>query len=132
MNRDDIADLCAAQPGAWPDSPWGPDDLVYKIGPRKSDGKGGKIFCFLGGGSTDGNPQAISLKADPAIVPALHQTYEAVSSPRYLDKAHWIQIQLGADVPPDELEELVLDSYQRVLGTLSKRQQRAIAAGEDL
>ena len=129
MNRDAVADLCETLPGAWPDAPWGPDDLVYKIGARQADGKGGKIFCFLGGGTTAGQPQAITLKADPHQVPHLHQTYTAVSSPRYLNKSHWIQIQLEADLPPTELQDLIQDSYDRVLQTFSKRQQAQIIEG---
>ena len=54
MNRDEVADLCESLPGAWPDSPWGEDDLVYKLGNRNAEGKGGKIFCFVGGGTTEG------------------------------------------------------------------------------
>ena len=60
MNRDEVADLCESLPGAWPDSPWGEDDLVYKLGNRNAEGKGGKIFCFVGGGTTEGQPHAIS------------------------------------------------------------------------
>ena len=131
LNRDAVAEICASLPGAWPDSPWGPDDLVYKLGNRNADGGGkgaGKIFCFVGGGTTDGQPHAISLKADPAIVPALHEQYEAVHSPRYLNKSHWIAVTLESDLPDDELEDLIIDSYQRILSSFSKRQQRLITS----
>lgn len=127
MNRDAVAEYCASLPGSWPDSPWGPDDLVYKLGSRNDEGRGGKIFCFVGGGTTDGQPHAISLKADPAIVPALHQQYEAVHLPRYLNKSHWIAVTLESDLPDEELEDLIEDSYRRILGSFSQRQQRLIA-----
>lgn len=133
MNRNDVVDLCASLPGAWPDSPWGEDDLVYKLGPRNAEGGGkgaGKIFCFLGGGTTDGQPQAITVKADPAIVPALHQQYLAISAPRYLNKSLWVSIQLESDLPDDELEELIEDSYERILSGFSKKQQRIIRGDE--
>lgn len=130
MNRDDVADLCESLSGAWPDTPWSEDDLVYKLGNRNADGKGGKIFCFVGGGATAGKPHAISLKADPAIVPALHQQYEAVTFPSYLDKSHWVAITLESDLPDDELEELIVDSYQRILDGFSKRQQRLITGSD--
>ena len=131
MNRDAAADFCETLAGAWPDSPWGEDDLVYKLGPKNADGGGkgaGKIFCFLGGGTTDGQPQAITVKADPAIVPALHEQFEAVSSPRYLNKSMWVSIQLESDLPDDELEELIVDSYERILAGFSKKLQREIIA----
>ena len=128
MERDQAEDICAALPGAWPDSPWD-HDLVYKIGPRQVDAKGrqgGKIFCFLGGGPSDGRPVAISIKADPDQVPALHRQYDAVSSPRYLNKRHWIAVQLDGDLPDEELQELIEDSHRLVRQTFSKRVQREI------
>ena len=66
MDREQVEALCESLPGAWPDTPW-EDDLVYKLGP---DGKG-KIFCFLGGGTTE--QSGISIKVDPALVPLLHR-----------------------------------------------------------
>ena len=118
MDREQVEALCESLPGAWPDTPW-EDDLVYKLGPT---GKG-KIFCFLGGGTTE--QSGISIKVDPALVPLLHQKYEAVSSPAYLSKQHWIAVQLNGDMPEDELEELIEDSWRLVAAGLPKRMQRA-------
>ena len=114
MDREQVEALCESLPGAWPDTPW-EDDLVYKLGP---DGKG-KIFCFLGGGTTE--LSGISIKVDPALVPLLHQKYESVSSPSYLSKQHWIAVQLNGDMPDEELEELIEDSHQLVVRTLPKK-----------
>ncbi len=114
MERDEVQALCEALPGSWPDTPW-EDDLVYKVGP----GGKGKIFCFLGGGTTEDT--GISIKVDPALVPLLHGKYESVSSPAYLSKQHWIAVRLQGDVPDDELEELIEDSHQLVVGTLPKK-----------
>ena len=115
MQRADAEAICAAQPGAWPDSPWHPDEIVYKVGPAER----GKIFCFLGtGASPDG---AISIKVDPELVPLLHEKYAAVAQPSYLSKQHWIAVTLNGDMPNDELEELIEDSYRLVRDTLPKR-----------
>ena len=118
MRRDEAVRICESMPGAWPDSPWGPEGLVYKIGP----GERAKIFCFLGSDSGG----AISIKADPGIVPILHGSYEAVSQPRYLDKSHWIAVALDGDMPDDELEALIEGSHRLVLAALPKRMQRGI------
>ena len=115
MKRGDAEAICAAQPGAWPDSPWEPDEIVYKVGPAER----GKIFCFLGtGASPDGG---VSIKVDPELVPLLHERYEAVTRPPYLSKQHWIAVALNGDMPDDELEELIEDSYKLVCKTLPKR-----------
>ena len=115
MERDAAEAICAAQPGAWPDSPWEPSEIVYKVGPAER----GKIFCFLGSGAApDG---AISIKVDPELVPLLHDRYEAVRHPPYLSKRHWIAVALSGDMPDDELAELIEDSYTLVAQTLPKR-----------
>lgn len=120
MDHDEAVRICESLPGAWPDNPWGPEGLVYKIGPDER----AKIFCFLG--SDPAPAAAITVKADPGIVPILHGTYEAVSRPRYLDKRHWIAVSLDADMPDDELESLIESSHQLVLAALPKRLQREI------
>lgn len=115
MERDAAEAICAAQPGAWADSPWEPGEVVYKVGPAER----GKIFCFLGSGARpDG---AISIKVDPELVPLLHERYEAVTHPPYLSKRHWIAVALNGDLPADELEELIEDSYNLVAQSLPKR-----------
>lgn len=124
MQRDEIAEICANLPGAWPDTPW-EDDLVYKIG----EGEKGKIFCFLGGGTTDRETASISIKVEPELTPILRQQYEAVSSPAYLSKRHWIAIDLGSDMPEDEIEELIEDSHRLVAKGLPKRVQRELGYG---
>lgn len=125
MKREDVADLCESLPGAWPDTPW-EDDLVYKLGNRNADGKGGKIFIFLGQPKPDGVPEEITIKTDPALLPVLQDRYESVSIPSYLKRGGWIAVKLESDLPDDELEELIIDSYERILGSFSKRQQRLI------
>jgi len=48
----------------------------------------------------------------------------------YLNKSHWVAITLESDLPDDELEELIVDSYERILSSFSKRQQRLIRGEE--
>ena len=124
MQRAEVESICANLPGAWPDSPW-ENDLVYKIGEAEK----AKIFCFLGGGTTDQQPTSISIKVEPELTPVLHQQYQAVSSPAYLSKQHWIAIDLGGDMPPDEIEELIEDSHRLVAKGLPKRLQRELGYG---
>jgi len=119
MDRAAVEALCAALPGAWPDTPW-ESDLVYKIGP----GQRGKIFCFLGGGTAASS--GISIKVDPALAPLLHQKYDSVSSPAYLSKQHWIAVRLDGGMPDDELAELIEESHRLVAQGLPKRVQREL------
>lgn len=119
MEHSDVEAICESLPGSWPDSPWGEGEIVYKVGSVEK----GKVFCFLGtGASLDGG---ISIKVDPALIPLLRQRYEAVSSPAYLSKQHWIAVRLHGDLPDDELEELIEDSYRLVVAGLPKKHRPA-------
>ena len=129
MNRDQVADFCETLTGAWPDTPW-EDDLVYKLGNRNAEGKGGKVFIFFGQPKPEGVPEEVAIKTDPAILPALIDKYESVSIPSYLKRGGWIAVELESDLPDEELEDLIVDSYERILGSFSKRQQRLIRGEE--
>ena len=129
MNRDEIADYCETLPGAWPDTPW-EDDLVYKLGNRNAEGKGGKVFIFFGQPKPEGVPEEIAIKTDPAILPALIDQYESVSIPSYLKRGGWIAVKLESDLPDEELIDLIEDSHERILSSLSKRQQRLITGSD--
>lgn len=125
MNRNEIADFCETLTGAWPDTPW-EDDLVYKLGNRNAQGKGGKVFIFFGRPKPECVPEEIAIKTDPAILPALQDQYESVSIPSYLKRGGWIAIKLESDLPDEELKDLIVESYEKILSSFSKRQQRLI------
>lgn len=129
MNRDEVADFCETLPGAWPDTPW-EDDLVYKLGNRNAEGKGGKVFIFFGQPKPEGVPEEIAIKTDPAILPALIDKYESVSIPSYLKRGGWIAVKLESDLPDEELIDLIEDSHERILSSFSKRQQRLITGAD--
>ena len=49
VGHDELLAYCLAKPGAWEDWPW-EDHVVAKVGP----GERGKIFAFLGDGTSVG------------------------------------------------------------------------------
>jgi predicted DNA-binding protein (MmcQ/YjbR family) len=54
MNRDDVLGLCASQPGAAEDYPFGDDVAVFKVG--------GRMFALV---TLGGSPGLVNLKCDP-------------------------------------------------------------------
>jgi predicted DNA-binding protein (MmcQ/YjbR family) len=107
----DVHALCRAHPGAVLTYPFGEETAVYKVG--------GKIFALTGADA----PTSINLKAEPADVTGLVDTYEAVERGYHMNKKHWITVQLDGDLPPGLLEELVEDSYDLVVDGLPARKR---------
>ena len=108
-----LAAVAAALPGAWPDSPWGEDHLVYKVGPPEQ----GKIFVFIG-------DEGIGVKAGPDrdVADEWLQRYpDDASVMAYIGRSGWSDLRSGGAIPEEELREALLDSYVQVVGKLPKK-----------
>jgi predicted DNA-binding protein (MmcQ/YjbR family) len=105
----DVHAFCAALPGAVLTFPFGEDTCVYKVG--------GRIFALTGVGS----PASINLKAEPADVMGLVETYPVVTRGYHMNKKHWVTVQLDGSLPPGLLEELIEDSYDLIVDKLPAR-----------
>lgn len=103
-----------AKPGAWPDSPWGDDHALAKVG--------SKIFLFPG--QADGR-DTITVKNTEAAVAELKQRYPDYAGPApYLSKRLWVRLVID-EVPDDEVQELIDDSYDLVVAKLPKAERPA-------
>ncbi len=105
----DVHALCAAMPGATLTFPFGEQTAVYKVG--------GRIFALTG---VD-RGTSINLKAEPADVTGLVDTYDAVSRGFHMNKKHWVTVQLDDSLPVGLLAELIEDSYDLVVDKLPAR-----------
>lgn len=115
MSREEspLAEFAASLPGAWPDSPWGEDHLVYKVGPAEQ----GKIFVFIG-------DEGIGIKAGPDrdVADEWLQRYpEDASVMAYIGRSGWNDLRAGGAIADDELREAILDSYAQVVAKLPKK-----------
>jgi predicted DNA-binding protein (MmcQ/YjbR family) len=127
VTRDELVSYCLSKPGAFPDYPWGEDDLVAKVGIAPE----GKVFAFLGSGDgfghdPNGDPASprggVALKCEPDLVEELRAAYpEDVTTAPYLAKHQWNLVRLGGAVPDDEVRELVDRSHALVAKSLVKR-----------
>lgn len=107
-------------PGAWEDHPFGPDDATIKVGP--------KIFAFVGSEA----PYRLTLKVDPDRGEALRGAYPGViTTAAYLSKRHWVQIRLDGTVDPDEVDDLLEQSYELVLAGLTRAQRADALSGQN-
>jgi predicted DNA-binding protein (MmcQ/YjbR family) len=100
-----------AKPGAVVEPSPAPGALIYKVM--------GKMFAIL----TTRNLEAVSLKCDPHLAEILREQYAGVGHRYHLDRRHWISVRLDADVPLDEIERLVAQSYDLVCAKLTRAQK---------
>jgi len=92
-------------PNARLDYPFGEGVAVYKVGD--------KMFALI---SEDKKPLQISLKCDPQLAITLREKYETVLEGYHLNKKHWNTILLTGQLPWEEIQGLILHSYNLVLG----------------
>ncbi len=82
----------------------------------------GKLFAIVGLGETE----HVILKCDPHLVEILKETYVGVGHRSHLDRRSWISVELDADVPADEIDRLVDQSYDLVRASLTRKQRDAL------
>lgn len=90
--------------------------IRYKIGEKMF-----AAVCL----DSDGKPYYINLKLKPEEGDFLRHQYPDILPGYYSDKVHWNSVRPDGQVPDDLLREMLDESYTLVLGSLSKKQQRA-------
>lgn len=113
---DQVGSWCSQMPGASRDNTFGPETDVYRV----SD----KIFAMV---NTD-DPGFVTLKAPPEEVQAVLAQYDCARPGYYMNKRHWVTIDLNIEEPVAELRELIADSYRLVFSSLSKKHQAEISS----
>lgn len=97
-----------SMPAAVREYPFGPQAAVFKVG--------GKMFGLLAS-----DERSMTVKADPDEGAALRSQFEAVRPGYHMNKKHWITVDLGEagrDVP---VQDLIEDSYDLVVASLSRK-----------
>ncbi len=96
---------------------------------------GGKLFAAILRPSDKYDPlyaekNLLNLKCDPLLADILRKTHPEVLPGFYSDKRCWNSIDLGGNLPDEQLRQLCDDSYRLVFEKLTKKLQREITAGE--
>ncbi|CAN5416331.1 MmcQ/YjbR family DNA-binding protein [soil metagenome] len=105
LDHKTVEDYILSMPNARLDYPFGEGVAVYKI----KD----KMFALI---SEDKKPLQLSLKCDPLLAVTLREKYETVLEGYHLNKKHWNTIILSGQLPWDEVQGLILHSYNLVTG----------------
>lgn len=112
MHNDAFRDYCLAKPGVTEETPFGPDNLVFKIA--------GKMFALL---ALDEVPGAANLKCDPDRALELRDRHEQVRPGYHMNKKHWNTIELGTGLAVAEVRKMIDHSYELVVASLPKSTQ---------
>jgi predicted DNA-binding protein (MmcQ/YjbR family) len=104
---------CLALSGSVEEFPFGPQNAVFKVG--------GKIFAIAGDG-----PLRVSLKCEPELAEQLRDSYPAVAAGYHLNKRHWNTVTIDGSMPDKLVTDMIEDSYDLVVASLSKRKRREL------
>ena len=113
---DALKAILKARPGAVAEPAPAPGAVLYKVM--------GRMFAIL----SERAPPSVSLKCDPHLAEVLREHYAGVGHRYHLDRRHWINVGLDADVPFSEVERLAAHSYDLVCAGLTRKQRAELAA----
>lgn len=109
MNHKKVEEYILSMPNARLDYPFGEGVAVYKV----ED----KMFALIAEGK---DPVRLSLKCDPVLAKLLRDKYEEVQEGYHLNKKHWNTIVLTGQLNWEEIQALILHSYNLVTQTDSE------------
>ena len=103
MDIESLREYCLGKPGVEETQPFGPDNLVYKVG--------GKIFLITG---LDQEQLSFNVKCDPDTAVELREEFSCVLPGYHMNKKHWNTILVDGSVSSRQLKEWIDRSYELV------------------
>ncbi len=118
MNIQQFFEYCLSKKAVTEHFPFDKDTLVFKVG--------GKMFALSSLQQWENGTASVNLKCDPEQAEELRANYEAISPGYHMSKVHWNTVTFNSDVPDKMMCQLIDDSYQLVLKSLTKKAQAEI------
>lgn len=81
-----------------------------------------KWFCFVNIDVFD----FCNIKCPSEQIEDLQERYEGITPGYHMNKKHWISVHFEKDVPDKLIKELVKQSYDIVVATLSRKEREAL------
>jgi predicted DNA-binding protein (MmcQ/YjbR family) len=119
MTLDELTAYCAKKKGVTCDTPFGPNVMVFRVGPpsRKASGEQSKMFALA--------PidvfETVNLKCDPERAIELRERYDAITPGYHMNKQHWNTIDVHGGLTEKLLRELIDHSYELVRDSLPRK-----------
>ncbi len=114
MNIEEFRDYCIAKKGVTEGFPFDDVTLVFKV----MD----KMFAII----TVDNFDFINLKCDPEKAVELREQYNAIKPGYHMNKKHWNSVYVNQDAPDRLIYQLVDDSYNLIVSSLTKKLQKEL------
>lgn len=83
-----------------------------------------KWFCFVNVDEFD----FCNIKCIPEQIETLQDRYDGIKPGYHMNKKYWISVYFNEDVPDKTIKELVKQSYDIVVGSLSKKEREELNA----
>lgn len=117
--------LCLGFPGAFEDFPFGPETSVFKVRGAVSGSARheAKMFALS---AMDPADWSVSLKCEPALAEQLRAAHPGITGAWHLNKKHWNGVRLDGALADSMVRDMVEDSYDLVVATLSRLQQEQL------
>ncbi|MGX9898690.1 MmcQ/YjbR family DNA-binding protein [Arthrobacter sp. SA17] len=117
--------ICLSFPGAFEDFPFGPEFSVFKVRAATSGGAAphAKLFALS---SMDPENWSVSLKCDPVLAEQLRTANPEITGAWHMNKTHWNGVRLDGSLPDEMIRDMVEDSYDLVVASLSRKQQEQL------
>ena len=115
MNVESFRDYCLSKSAATEDTPFGPDDIVFKVE--------GKMFAIV---ALMEVPPRVNLKCDPDLALELRDRYEQVTPGYHMNKKHWNTVELSGGIPEAEMKRMIDHSYDLVVQSLPKSKREKL------
>jgi predicted DNA-binding protein (MmcQ/YjbR family) len=117
MNRQEIIDYCLTFPAVYEDYPFDgiADPGAWTVMRHKTNKKSFALIYERHG------KLCVNLKCDPFEADFLRQIYKDVSPGWHMNKVHWNTVTLGGDVPDEELQYMINQSYGLIKPKTQKR-----------
>ncbi|MFI5086459.1 MAG: MmcQ/YjbR family DNA-binding protein [Actinomycetales bacterium] len=116
---------CLSMPGSFEDFPFGPETSVFKVTAPVSGGfpHESKVFAIA---ALDAEALSVSLKCEPALALQLRSVHPEITGAYHMNKKHWNSVLCTGSVEDSMIRDLIEDSWDLVVATLSPRQRTAL------
>ncbi|MDP5226485.1 MULTISPECIES: MmcQ/YjbR family DNA-binding protein [Arthrobacter] len=122
MDAASLREFCLSFPGAVEEFPFDPELSVFKVA---SAVDGARHPAKMFAASRLDVPLQISLKCEPDLALQLRAAHPQITGAWHMNKKHWNGVLLDG-LPEDLLRDMIEDSYDLVVSTLSRRQQEQL------
>ena len=112
MTKQELIEYGLTIPGAAADAPFDDESVVLRCRANR------KWFALL---LQVQGECCVNLKCDPMRADFYRRLYRDVTPGWHMNKTHWNTVRLGGDVPDEELQNMLLHSYDLVRPRGTKR-----------